>query len=349
VIDRLERLINLIIALRETRRPLTAAEIRARVAGYGPRYGQQDPEAFRRMFERDKADLRALGVPVETTTVEPLHHFGDDRVGYRIDAARYDLPAVELDPEELAALSLAVQATGLADDVGWALRKLAVDTGDPEAAAPIDPGLGLDLHAPHREVLMAALQSRTPVRFRYRALSAGGPSHRTGLPERTVEPHALVHRRGRWYMVGHDQARGARRAFRLDRIEGAVNTVGAPGAFEQPAQVGVDDVVPAAAPDAPPLAEVRAASEVAWLVARRARGGGRPAPDGWVDYDVPVGDPDAFVGWVLELGPDVVVTAPVELRRRIVAALDAILERPPGVPPQRLPQPGPVIRAERAT
>jgi hypothetical protein len=108
--DRLERLINLVIALRETRRPMTAADIRTRVAGYG----QSDQEAFRRMFERDKADLRDLGVPVETASLEPY----DDRPGYRIDPRQYNLPDVRLAADELAALALAVEATGLTDDGG---------------------------------------------------------------------------------------------------------------------------------------------------------------------------------------------------------------------------------------
>lgn len=174
--ERLERLLNLVIALRETRCPLGAAEIRTRVAGYG----QSDREAFRRMFERDKADLRQLGVPIETA---PLGRF-DDRTGYRIDPRRYDLPEVRLEPAELTALAMAVEVTGLADEAGSALLKLAVDTGDPAAArAPGEPPIELALDAPHRSVLMEAQLARKVVRFTYTP-PGRAPSRRT------VDPYA---------------------------------------------------------------------------------------------------------------------------------------------------------------
>lgn len=306
--DRLERLINLVIALRETRRPMAAEEIRRRVAGYG----QDEHEAFRRMFERDKADLRALGVPIETAPLDPF----DNDSGYRIDPARYDLPELRLEPRELAALALALRATGLYDAGGTGLLKLQVDAGDPDARrVPLEPGLGLDLGAPHLQALMEAQATRTPVRFAYRP--AGRPE-----AQRTVDPHALVHRRGRWYLVARDHERDARRSFRLDRIAGAVTTVGEPGAFPPPPEVGVDDVVPPAE-DGPATAEVLAAPEVAWTVARRARGGGRERPDGWSAFTVAVGEPEDFLAWALDLGPELVVVEPAELRAEVVDRLRA--------------------------
>ena len=306
--DRLERLINLVIALRETRRAMTAAEIRERVAGYG----QPDQEAFRRMFERDKADLRELGVPVDTVSLEPY----EDRPGYRIDPKRYNLPDVRLAPDELAALALAVQATGLTDTGGAGLLKLEVAAGEPSGGGrPGQPALGVLLDAPHRETLVAAQVSRTAVRFTYRPLGGEGA-------ERTVDPHAMVHRRGRWYLVGRDHDRDARRAYRLDRIEGRVSTVGGPGAFEEPdAEVGVDDVVPAPPEGGPQTAEVIASDEVAWQVARRARGGGAPERDGWTRFTVGVREPEEFLLWVLSHGSEVVVAEPPELRALVIERL----------------------------
>src|SRR3712207_7294903 len=64
---RAERLVNLVIALLGTRQFLTAARIRATVPGYEPDDGtERADEAFKRMFERDKAELREIGVPLET-------------------------------------------------------------------------------------------------------------------------------------------------------------------------------------------------------------------------------------------------------------------------------------------
>lgn len=308
--ERLERLVNLVIALRETRTPLLASDIRTRVAGYG----QSDHEAFRRMFERDKADLRALGVPIETA---PIDRFAEDRVGYRIDPAAYDLPALELAADELMALALAVDATGLGAAAGGGLRKLEVDVGAPGLTRSVaGPGLDVRLDAPHLAVLAESQLTRTTVRFRYRP--ATGPE-----AGRTVDPHALVHRRGRWYLVGHDHDRRAVRAFRLDRIDGDVVTRGEPGAFPAPTEaVDVDAVVPLAPGGAPETAVVDAGPGIAWQVARHARGGGEPITDGWTRFTVPVGDPDAFVGWVLAQGAELVVVAPHELRARAIAALE---------------------------
>lgn len=304
--DRLERLINLVIALRETRVPMPAEEIRRRVAGYG----QSEYEAFRRMFERDKSDLRALGVPVETESLDAF----DDKAGYRIDPKRYDLPALHLEPVELAALALALQATGLREGGMTGLLKLQVDAGEPDAGAvPANPGLGVDLGAPHLDALLEAQATRTPVRFAYRALGRDAA-------ERSVDPHALVHRKGRWYLVGRDHERDARRSFRLDRIEGALRMAGEPGAFPPAPQVGVDDVVPPSG-DGPETAHVVAAPDVAWQVARRARGGGREEADGWTAYDVAVGEPEDFLAWILEFGPDVEVRGPAELREEVVRRL----------------------------
>ena len=310
--DRLERLINLVIALRETRRPMTAADIRERVAGYG----QPDQEAFRRMFERDKADLRDLGVPVDTVSLEPW----DDRPGYRIDPRRYNLPDVRLEPDELAALALAVQATGLGDEGVPGLLKLEVAAGAPIAGRRSgDPGLGVSLESPHRQTLIEAQLTRTVVGFTYRAM--GGRAI-----QRTVDPHAMIHRSGRWYLVGRDHARDQRRAYRLDRIEGDVHTMGEGGAFAPPdTEISVDDVVPAPPPGGPDTAEVLASDEVAWQVARRARGGGQPEDDGWTRFVVAVRDAEELLGWVLPLGPDVKVMEPPELRDLVIERLKALL------------------------
>lgn len=324
VIERLERLLDLVIALRETRRPMTAADVRERVAGYGG----SDREAFRRMFERDKADLRALGVPIAT-----VGSVDDDRAAYRIPPRDYDLPAVRLDAGELAALALALQATGLAAEAGAGLRKLEVDAGGPPERGRAAGGgggrvasggggvsFGLDLASPHREELLEAQRTRSTVRFAYRPVQRDRQT-------RTVDPHGLVHRRGWWYLVGHDHDREARRAFRLDRIEGQVTTVAGPGAFATPeGGVDVDAVVPPVAAEGPQQAEVRASPTVAWEVARRARGAGRPEGEdetAWTAFTVAVGDTDAFLAWALEHGPEVEVVGPPDLRAEVVARLES--------------------------
>lgn len=302
--DRLERLINLVIALREARVPMTSAEIRERVAGYG----QADHEAFRRMFERDKSDLRALGVPLRTAYTDRLH----DREGYRIRPEDYDLEPLELQPDELAALALAVQVTGVDERHG--LRKLEADAGGvadgPDGPASVAVALG----APHRDALLAAQLRQRRVRFTYR------PPGREPQA-RTVDPAGLVHRGGHWYVVGHDADRDARRAFRLDRIAGEVAEVGDADAREGP--VSVEDVLPEGDPVE---AEIAASHDAAWLVARRARGAGRALADGRSAYTLPARDADELLGWLLRLGGEVEVLGPPDFRARIAGALDRLAQ-----------------------
>jgi proteasome accessory factor B len=216
-VAKLDRLLNLVAALLDTTVPLTAEELRERVPGY-----PQGADAFHRSFERDKDDLRELGIPVETVVVE---HHEQPRSAYTIQRSRYELrdPGFELD--ELAAIHLAattIQLEGLdPDDVEEGLRKLGGLGAPPEgAAAPVGalpvPDSLLDL--------FVAVLERRQVGFRYSGA------------QRTVQPHRLQFERGRWYVTGHDPDRGDRRSFRLDRIDGPVIS-GEAGTFARPDEV----------------------------------------------------------------------------------------------------------------
>ena len=115
--QKLERLLNLTAALLDTRRPLSAEEIGRMIPGY-----PGDPASFRRTFERDKDDLREMGIPVEVVMPQGTDN---TRAGYRISPERYYLPDPGLDPDELAALRLAVGAIRVeGSSEGDAFRKL---------------------------------------------------------------------------------------------------------------------------------------------------------------------------------------------------------------------------------
>src|SRR3978361_758514 len=120
---KLERLLNLTLCLMASSRYLTVREIAELVEGYEPGESADSEVAFRRMFERDKEELRDLGVPLETGT--PRHF--DEEVGYRIPRRDYALPDLHLDPDEAAALGLAARlwsSASLATASARALRKL---------------------------------------------------------------------------------------------------------------------------------------------------------------------------------------------------------------------------------
>jgi proteasome accessory factor B len=198
-VQRLERLINLVAALLETPRPLTAEELRHRVPGYPDEHA-----AFRRAFERDKEALREMGVPVVTEPVDP----GAPTVaGYRVPKEQYYLRDPGLDPDELAALHLAASAVELEGARGvealWKLGGWVEEEGPPPAIAAI-PG------AAHLGVLFDAVSVRRPVSFTYRGEA------------RRVDPWRLSFRNGHWYLAGRDHGRDGERMYRLERIESDV-------------------------------------------------------------------------------------------------------------------------------
>ncbi len=159
---RAERLVNLVICLLSTRQFLTAERIRDAVPGYEPADG--DPkadEAFKRMFERDKAELRDLGVPLETGRNSVFD--ADD--GYRITRRKYELPAIEFDPAEAAAVGLAArlwQSATLGTPARNALIKLRAGGTDVEAAS----GNAALPHVDASEPALPALPRRRPPRPR---------------------------------------------------------------------------------------------------------------------------------------------------------------------------------------
>lgn len=100
--SKVERLVNLVIALLSTRGYITAEKIRSSVAGYSE---SASAEAFSRMFERDKNELRDLGIPLEVGRVSAW----DACEGYRINRDAYSLAPVDLTPDEAAAVAVATQ------------------------------------------------------------------------------------------------------------------------------------------------------------------------------------------------------------------------------------------------
>jgi len=282
-----------------------------------PGYDQADDESFRRMFERDKDELRDLGVPLET---RPVDAWGDE-LGYLIPKDSYELPPVSLEPDEAAAVALAArlwQSAGLADASASALLKLraAGIPADPVATSGIEPRVASRDAA--FEPLLAAVRERRAVAFDYT------PSYAAAPARRTVEPWGLVHRHGRWYVVGHDRDRDATRVFKLSRVTSAVTPVGEPGAYTVPE--GLDLQAVAAPFDSPATgsAVVRVAPGTAWDL-RRAALSSREDADGWSVLEVPIGDVDRFAEWLVGFGPDAVVVSPEEARAAVVERLRAVL------------------------
>ncbi|MDX1510487.1 MAG: WYL domain-containing protein [Nitriliruptorales bacterium] len=308
--DRAERLVNLTIALLEARAPMTLADIRHKTRYYV----QSDPEAGRRMFERDKDALRSMGIPLRTVSASG----GTGDVGYVLDRREYELPPIQLSVEEMNALAVALSAvTDRTAATGFA--KVQAASPDP-SRAPRSPAVTSPLPAV-ADVLTEAIAQRQVVTFRYR--TAAGEEG-----DRTIDPWTLVARRGRAYVIGRDHGKDQQRAFRLDRLTSDVRAVGDPGAFEPPR--GID--VAAATP--PPGAQVVSATIVVerehrWLVERE---GGLEVDrdEASVTYEV-VGPEHVLVQLACSLGDRGRVEQPDELRAAVSASLEHLRdEHAPG-------------------
>ena len=311
-VDRVERLTNLLALLLETSRPLTLVEIAGELAGQ-----YTGKESTRRAaFERDKAALREIGVPIETTVLT------GGRAGssaYWIDRDRYELKDLHLEPDEMRALQVAVAAVRPAQG-REALWKLGLDTIDGDAAGDVAVTATVP-ELPALPVLRDASARRVAVSFTYRG------------KVRRLDPYGLLLRTGFWYVVGHDHEHGALRTYRVDRIEGPVALdEGAP--FERPEGIDLRTAFPSdpkelGATDETAVALVRVHRSRASGVEREL---GSPrvvarAPDGSIDVEVPCANVPAFRSWVLGLLDRAEVLGPPDVRAAVVSWLQAMVRQ----------------------
>jgi len=306
-VHKAERLLNLIVMLLETTRPVGLNEIHATIPGYG----QEQWDAFKRMFERDKDELREMGIPLERAPLDVW----ETEEGYRIPKDRYYLPELSLAPEELAALWLAAGLVRMKDPetTRSALLKLAPDA--PVDETPKGPWLTADLSlaVPGLPKVFEAIAERKKLAFTYRS--------RGGEKDRKVDPYGLVHRKGMWYLVGLDADSNEVRSFRLDRMAGEARLI-------DPSKPGPEFTVPEnfrpeAALDLPPFvqgprlvqATVRFDATTAWWVERASSWLQlEPQDDGGAVGTVEVTDTAGFVSWLLSFGEGAELMAPPELR-----------------------------------
>ncbi|MFN2614072.1 MAG: helix-turn-helix transcriptional regulator [Actinomycetota bacterium] len=307
--EKVERLVNLIALLLSTRRPLAASEIRAKLPGYS----EESDEAFHRMFERDKVELRELGFVLETD--QPL----DADMGYRISGREALLEDPGLLPDEMAALSLAAQAWGAGADGTLGLLKLSVGAGvgEPGATGWLLPRVAVDKPV---TTLLDAIEQRKVVRFAYRAV--GGADEE----ERVVEPHRLYHR-GDWYLIGFDRARGAIRHFKLSRIAGDIKESGGSQFEPPPPDARAVPHGPWEGDEIAAVVRVAFDSNAAWWVERRT--GARrilDREDGWVELEMACADIHTFAGWIAGFADAAVVLEPPAVRDAVAAHLRATVE-----------------------
>lgn len=317
---------NLVIALLSTRTFITAERIRETVSGYAE---SPTDEAFSRMFERDKNELRDLGIPLETGRVSSL----DPTEGYKINREAYALPPVELTADEAAAVAMATQLWESPEMVTVTqgallkLRAAGVDVDAPESAVAITATASLPGLRGSEDVLgilLAAIDSGQAVQFKHRAARS------EPYTERTVEPWGVVTYSGRWYLVGHDRTRDATRTFRLSRIDPEVTPTGPTGAVRRPDGVDLRDIVHTAVAEWPPSAQARV-----WVADGRATALRRQAGPATTltlagrrgdEIALDIGRQDTLAREIAGYGADAVVLEPESLREDVIGRLRAQAE-----------------------
>ena len=310
-----ERLMNLLILLLSTRTYLPKHALRDSLEEYR---SAPSEDAFEKMFERDKEELRALGIPVEVGSYDPLF---DDEQGYRISRAEFELPEIRLTAEEAAVVGLAARVwkdQELAATTQDALRKLATDGVDVDPAAQSLIAPQLVAEEPSFLTFLEAATTRRPVRFHYRASTS------PNAQERRLEPWGVVGFRGRWYAVGLDRDRGEHRVFRLGRVEGEVAHDGPPGSYVVPADLDLTALSRHLAPEVPDRDAVLLVRQGRAVPLRRRATGAEHDRDGWDRVRVPFGRPDTLVAEICELGDAVVVLEPDDVRDDVVRRLRAV-------------------------
>jgi proteasome accessory factor B len=322
-VSKVERLMNLVIALLSTHNYLTAERIRQTVYGYAD---SPSDDAFSRMLERDKNELRDLGIPLETGRVSRL----DPTEGYRINREAYALADIELSPDEAAAVAVAVQfwqSPELITATQGALLKLRaagvdVEASDTSVAMPSAAALPASRGSESiLGILLAAIDSGQAVRFPHRS------SRADPYAIRTVEPWGVVTYHGRWYLVGRDRDRDAVRTFRLSRIGDVVEPIGPAGAVRKPEDENLREIVARVVGESPSGVAARV-----WIAAGRAtalrRAGTVIEPMRLGERDgelvsIDVGLLDRLVREIAGYGPDAVVLEPEALRDEVLNRLRA--------------------------
>jgi proteasome accessory factor B len=310
-----ERLLSLVVCLLSARRYLTANQIRSAVPGYPESF-----DAFKRMFERDKDELRELGIPLETGTNAP----GEEESGYRISRKAYELPEITLEPDEAAVLGLAARVWHRAELAGAAegallkLRAAGIDAED-----LTQPGIEprVQTAEPAFGPLWEAVRDGRPVSFGYRAPG------RSEAQVRHLEPWGVVNRSGRWYVAGQDTDRRAERVFKLSRIDGPVSFTGPPGSVTVPAGTDVRASVRAwdDATQPPRVCVLRVRAGAGYGLRRYAVS---TMPDGETGWDL-IERQFIDTGWwsehIASFGADVVVLEPSDLRDAVIGRLKGVL------------------------
>ncbi|HEY6606400.1 MAG TPA: WYL domain-containing protein [Gaiellaceae bacterium] len=342
--DKLIRQLSLVAYLMAERRAVTARDVKSNVEGYS----EMSDEAFARRFYSDRAELVALGVPLQSQRDE----FTGEEL-YTLRSENYFLEKLELDDDELAALQTALYLLegkfAYAEPLRLALQNLALgrpgfDEPATETAVRVevlDPDYSPEM--PGRlGKLEGAISKQRTIKFPYYSISRNRQS------ERTVNPYGLLSDNGSWYLIGQDLDRKDIRTFRVSRIRGDIRfATRRERDFRIPADFDIDEYrgrPPWQIGDIVGEARVELAGDTAWWVDRAYGNAGRLEDDVFVtDYS----SAPQLAAWILRQDGRAIPLEPDELRREVAQALRTVRDLHQG-PPPTLADEAPQVQADGA-
>jgi proteasome accessory factor C len=329
--DKLIRQLSLVAFLMAERRLLTARDVKSNVEGYS----EMSDEAFARRFYSDRAELTALGVPLQSQRDE----FTGEEL-YTLRSENYFLDRLDLDDDELAALQTALYYLegkfAYAEPLRLALQNLALGRSG-FAEPPTQTAERVRVSAPdYSPELAGRLAKLEQAISKQRTVKFGYWSPRRSKPgERTLNPYGLRLDEGNWYVVGHDLDRKAMRTFRVSRVRGDIRFATrrerdfrVPPDFDieqhripRPWQIG----------ESVGRARIAVTEDTAWWIERTLSDAGE-IEDGIFETDY--ANVELLAGWVLRQNGRAVPLEPTELTDSVLAALAGLAEAHTGEAPE---------------
>jgi proteasome accessory factor C len=328
--DKLIRQLSLVAFLMAERRLLTARDVKSNVEGYS----EMSDEAFARRFYSDRAELTALGVPLQSQRDE----FTGEEL-YTLRSENYFLERLDLDDDELAALQTALYYLegkfAYAEPLRLALQNLAlgrVGFAEPPTETAERVRVSAPDYSPELAGRLAKLESaiskQRTVRFGYWS------PRRTRPSERSINPYALRLDEGTWYVVGHDLDRKLIRTFKVSRIRGDIRfATRRERDFRIPADFDVEQhriPRPWQIGDVVGRARIAVSEDTAWWIERTLSDAGEI--DGDV-FETDYANVDLLAGWVLRQNGRAVAQEPAELVEAVSDALVVLAEAHDGDAP----------------
>lgn len=300
-----ERLINLTLALLATKRYLTKSEIFKNVSGYSG-----SAETMERMFERDKDELRSMGIEIDVKGLDPL--FEDDQ-GYLIKSETFQLKENEFAKDELLYLTMAAnlwQSTALDSESKAALLKIQSLSGPIESDVVNTPEIRDHENSSMLTTAFDAIEKSKVLTFQYNGST------------RIVEPLGMYTKAGFWYLVAKDE--DSYKSFKLLRIEGKLSSDSKQNKFKKPDNFDLMHYLERLNNEEVVTAEILVRKEQAFAL--RSKYSASNFDEDWDLMDLPYKYEPEIIETLLWHGENIIVLKPESLRNKVINSLKEFID-----------------------